>query len=286
MENKHKTSSGKNILLTVLSFALSLTLVFLTFIVVSGVTLFSDKDILPRVSETAYFSDLNNEIVTRCRTIAAKSGVDYSSIESVITSNRVDADFSVYFNSITSENPHAGRETIDEKALSEELYAGIVSADPDITDAEKEEVRQISSNLAKEYKDTVILESFEKFIGFTKDFKSISRYVFFILCALFVYLICVIIYINGKKQKHRLFRKFAVVGGSAGLTVSVLSLIIKFSGIFEQISFASSQREYNLFMSFFDDFLNLSIFVGACWVAVCIVLLVLWYLSVTGRIRK
>ncbi len=286
MENKRKSSSGKNAVLVVLSFFLSLTLVFLTSIVVAEVALFNDRDLLSKVSETTYFSELNNEIVTRCKTVAAKGGVDYANIDSVITSNRVDADFTVYFNSISGENPQAGRDTIDEVSLADEIYASIVKGDPDITDAEKENAKVISAKIAEEYKNTIILEDFEKFIGFSEEYNSFVKYIFFILLALFIYLICVIVSVNGKNQKHRLLRRFAVVGGSAGFTVLVLSLVLKVSGIFEQINFASSQREYNLFMSFFDNFMNMSILVGVCWVAICIVLLVLWYLSVTGRRKK
>ena len=285
MKKNQKTSSTKKTAVIILSFLMSLTIIFLTTIVVLHVTLFNDRGLLNKVSETTYFSELNNEIVTRCKTIAVKSGVDYEAIEPVLTSNRVDADFTVYFSSMNGKNPHAGQKTIEIDKLSEELYNSIVKYDSDITNEEKENVRRISALLANEYKETFILDSFEKFIGFSETFKAYSRYVFFILLALFVYLGFVIVSLNGKSQKHRLFRRFAIVGGSVGLTVLSLSLVMKFTGIFEQITFAASQREYNLFMSFFDDFLNLSIIVGTGWLAASIVLIVLWYLHVTGRAR-
>lgn len=286
MKTKEKNSSSKNIIMVVLSFVLSLTLIALTGIVVLSVTLFNDRGLINKVSETTYFSELNNEIVTRCKTIAAKSGIDYESIEPVLTSNRVDADFTVYFNSMSGKNPNAGQNTIDREKLADDLFQSIVSYDSDITFEEKENARRIALSLADEYKEIFILENFEKFVGFSDVFKTYSRYVFFILLALLVYLSFVVVSLNGKSQKHRLFRRFAITGGSVGLTVLSLSLIMKLTGVFEQITFASSQREYNLFMSFFDEFLNMSIAVGACWVAVCIVLILLWYWSVTGRIRK
>ena len=61
---------------------------------------------------------------------------------------------------------------------------------------------------------------------------------------------------------------------------------MKVSDVLKNINFASTQREYNLFISFFDSFIDMSIIVGAGWLAVCTALLALWYLSVTGRIRK
>ncbi len=286
MELKSKTLSGRSTLITVLAFVMSLALILLTTTVVLHITLFNDRGLFSKVSKTTYFSELNNEIVTRCKTIAAKSGIDYEAIEPVLTSNRVDADFSVYFNAMNSKNPHAGQETLETGELAVELYNSIVKYDVDITNEEKENARRISVLLANEYKETFVLENFEKFISFSETFKTYSRYVFFILVALVVYLGFVIPSLNGRRQKHRLFRKFAVVSGSAGLTVLCLSLIIKFTGVLEQITFASSQREYNLFMSFFNDFLNMSIITGAGWLAVCIALLVLWYFSVTGRTRN
>ena len=207
MEKKPKTSSSKKIAIIVLSFLMSLTIIFLTTIVVLNVTLFNDRGLLNKVSETTYFSELNNEIITRCKTIAVKSGVDYEAIKPVLTSNRIDADFTVYFSSMNGKNPHGGQKTIETDKLSEELYNSIVKYDSDITNEEKEIARRISVRLANEYKETFILESFEKFIGFSETFKTYSRYVFFILLALFVYLGFVIISLNGKSQKHRLFRR-------------------------------------------------------------------------------
>ena len=286
MKTKVKKSSAGNITMIILSFIMSVTLIAMTSIVILNGTFFNDRGLINKVSATTYFSELNNEIVTRCKTIAAKSGINYKAIEPVLTSNRVDGDFTVYFNSMNGKNPHAGQNTIDRDKLAEDLFQSIVSYDSDITFKEKENARRIAVSLADEYKKIFIIENFEKFIGFSEVFKTYSRYVFFILLALFVYLTFVIVSLNGKSQKHRLFRRFAIIGGSVGLTVLSLSLIMKFTGVFEQITFASSQREYNLFMSFFDEFLNMSIIVGTCWVAVCIILIMLWYWSVTGRTRK
>lgn len=286
MQKEHRPSTGRKILISVASFFLSLTFVFLTVIVVSDVTLFNDRDLLSRVSETTYFSELNNEITLRCKTIAAKSGVDYDAISSVITSSRIDSDSTVYFNSMKSEDPDAGHKTIDELSLKTELYESIVASDPDITDSEKVSAEIIAAKIAAEYKRIMILENFENFIEFSGNYKSVSNYVFLILAVLMVYLIYVIISLNRRSQKHRLLCRFAVVGGSTGLTVLALSAVMKFSGVIEKINFASSLREYNLFVSFFTDFINSTLIVGVCWVAVCIVLLVLWYKSVSGRVKR
>lgn len=286
MKKNKKSSPGKNIAVYVVSFFLSLTLVFITSLLVVGGTLFNDKDLLSKVSGTTYFSELNNEIITRCNTVAVKSGVDYKAVESVLTSGRIDSDFTVYFNSVSGKNPKGGRDTIDEKALADELYSAITAYDSDITEEEKANAKVIAERMAKEYKDSIVVESFENYLSFAESFKTVSRYILLILVALAVYLAFVIISLNGKKQKHRLFRRFAIVAGSSGLTVLVFALLTKFSGILEQITFASTQREYNLFMNFFDDFLMLIIAVGVCWTVICIILLVLWYLSVTGRLKK
>lgn len=286
MKNNKKSSPVRNAVLYIVSFFLSLTLVFITSMLVSGVTLFNDKDLLSRVSGTTYFSELNNEIVTRCSTIAAKGGVDYKAVEGVLNAGRIDSDFTVYFNSVSGKNPTGGRGTIDEKALADELYSAIVSYDTDITENEKANAKIIAKKMAEEYKDSVVVESFESYISFADDFKTTGRYVLFGLIALAVYLVVVMVLLNGKKQKHRLFRRFAIVTGSSGLTVLVFSLLVRFSGILEQITFAPTQREYNLFMNFFDDFVAVFTATGVFWTVICIMLLVLWYMSVTGKLKK
>ena len=70
------------------------------------------------------------------------------------------------------------------------------------------------------------------------------------------------------------------------MTVLVNSVLIKVSGVINHITFASTQREYNLFVSFIDGFIDVMIVVGAGWLVISMVLLALWYLSVTGRTRK
>lgn len=286
MAKKNKTFSVKSGVSAVVSFVLSLTMVLLSLIVLMHTTLFNDRTIYSKVTDTAYFAELSNDIVTRCQTIAVKNGIDYSLVENVITSGRVDADYTVYFNSMSGENPYGGRDTIDEKGLAEEIYKSITAADSDMTAEEKENVRFASSEIAEEYKSTMIVETFEKFVGFSETFKAYSKYVFYILAALFVYLTCVVLWLNGKSHKHRLFRKFSIVVGSAGLTVLAFSVFMKVSDVLKNINFASTQREYNLFISCFDSFIDALIIVGAGWLAVCTALLVFWYLSVTGRIRK
>ena len=278
--------SAKDLFVIVLSFVMSLAIIFLTAVVVSNMTLFNDRGLYSKVAKTTYFSELNNEIVTRCKTIAAQSGIDYEAVEPVLSSNRVSSDFSVYFNAMNGKNPHAGQNVINTDKLADELYNSIVKYDPDITKNQKENAQRIAVAMANEYQKIFVLESFEKFIGFSETFKTYSNYVFCILLAVVIYLGLVIFSMNGRRQKHRLLRRFSVTSGSAGLTVLCLSLIMKFTGVFGQITFVSSQREYNLFMSFFDDFVNVLVISGAAWLVACIGLMLIWYLSVTGRIRK
>lgn len=286
MEKKHKSSQGKNALIHIMSFLLALVMIFISTILVAGVTLFNDKNLMEKVSDTTYFSELNNEIVTRCSTIAAKSGISYAAVEPVITSGRIDADFTVYFNSVSKENPTAGRDTVDEKALADEIYSAILSYDPDITEEQKANAKTISARMAEEYKESIVAENFESFIGFFDGYQKISRYVLFVLLALFVYLTCMIVFVNGKDQKHRLFRRFSVVAGSCGVTVLAFSLLVKFSAILEKIAFAATRREYDLFMRFFDEFLSFIMASGIVWIVVCIILISLWYMSVTGKLKR
>ncbi len=286
MESKKTSFSLSGTAFHIVSFFLALAIVFASVMLVAGVTLFNDKDLIDRVSGTTYFSELNNEIVTRCKTVAAKGGVDYEAVEGVISSSRIDADFTIYFNSVSAKDPHAGQKTIDEDALAAELYSAIVKYDPDITDSEKVNAEIIANKMAYEYKSSMVVRNFEEYIGYFSISKTVSRYIFFILMALIAYLIAAMFSLNGKKQKHRLFRRFAIVSGSAGLTVLVCSLLTKFSGILGKISFASTLREYNLFMSFFDDFLTFVIASGVLWILIGVALLTSWYLSVTGRIGK
>lgn len=286
MAKNHKSSLGKNVFIHVLSFLMSLVMIFISVILVSGVTLFNDKDLMHKVSDTTYFSELNNEIVARCSTVAAKSGIDYEAVKPVITSGRIDSDFTVYFNSVSKENPTAGRNTVDEKALADEIYSAILSYDPDITEEEKVAASAISAEMAKEYKASIIAENFEHFMGFVGRYQKISRYILFGLLALFVYLMCMIAFVNGKNQKHRLYRRFSVVSGSCGVTVLAFALLVKFSAVLERISFTETQREYNLFMSFFDEYLSFVMGAGSIWIVVCIILISLWYMSVTGRLKR
>ena len=286
MANKKKSFSAKSIISSVVLFLLSFTIIFMSLITVMHITLFNDRTIYSKVSETTYLAELNKDVVTRCQTVAVKNGVDYSLLENVITPSRIDTDYTVYFNSMSGEDPHGGSDTIDEKGLSEEIYKAITGADSDMTDTDKENVRIASSKIAAEYKATMIVETFEQFVGFSDIFKTYSRYVFFIALALFVYLVCVTVWLNGKSQKHRLFRRFAIVCGASGLTVLVYSVFMKISGVMRNITFAPTQREYNLFLSFFDSFIDAMFVVGAGLIAVCIALIALWYMSVTGRTRK
>lgn len=286
MANNHKSSRGKKILIHFMSLLSALVLIFISTILVAGVTLFNDKDLMLKVSDTTYFAELNNEIVTRCSTVAVKSGIDYEAVKPVITSGRIDSDFTVYFNSVSKENPTAGRDTIDEKALADELYSAIVSYDPDITESEKDNAEIIAGKMAEEYKNAIIAENFESFMAFSDRYQGISRNVLFILLALFAYLTCMMVFANGKDQKHRLFRRFSVVSGSCGVTVLAFSLLVKISAVLEKIAFAETQREYNLFMSFFDNFINCLIGAGCVWVVICAVLVSIWYMSVTGRLKR
>lgn len=286
MESKKTSFSLTDAATHLVSFFLALSIIFSSTMLISGVTLFNDKDLIERVSGTSYFSELNDEIVTRCKTVAAKGGVDYASVEEVISSSRIDADFTIYFNSISAKDPQAGRKTIDEEALAKELYSAIVKYDPDITEDEKANADIIAKKMAYEYKSAMIVRNFEEYLGYFSIAKTVSRYIFFILMALMVYLVLALFSLNGKKHKHRLFRRFAIVSCSAGLTVLAFSLLTKFSGIFSRISFAATQREYNLFMSFFDDFITLVIASGAVWVIIGVALLIAWYMTVTGRLGK
>ena len=286
MATENKSFSAKSVVSVIVSFVLSFTIILMSAITVMHIDLFNDRTIYPKVSETTYLSELNKDIFTRCQTVAVKNGIDYSLLEKVITSSRIDTDYTVYFNSMSGKTPHSGCETINEKALAEEIYKAITKDASVLTNDEMENIRLASSKIAAEYKNTMVVKTFEQFVEFSDVFKTYSRYIFFIALALFIYLVCVTVWLNGKSQKHRLYRKFAVICGSAGLTVLVNSALIKASGVINHITFASTQREYNLFVSFLDEFIDVMSVVGAGWLVICMVLLAFWYMSVTGRKRK
>ncbi len=283
---KHKSSTQKRVTIAVMSFLLSLVLVLLTIVSLANFTLFNDKYINVRIYGTDFFAQLSEDVYVKCKNIADKSGISYEPVADVLTANRIDTDMTVYFDSMSGENPTAGRETIDEEALANEIFHSITSHDSNITESERTNAEIIAEKIAREYKNAIVLDSFEDFIAFSQGYKSVAVYIFIILAALTVYLICVIIFLNGKRQKHRLYRHFAVVGGSSGITVLTLSLILKFSGVFEKMAFASSLREYNLFMDYFSEYMYSAMGVGVSWILICIILLVLWYFSVTGKVRR
>ncbi len=276
----------KNITVTVISFFLSLVLVLLTLMTLADVTLFSDRNIMSRISGTTYFSKLSEDVEINCKNVSSKYGVNYNSVNKVITPVRVETDMKSYFNAISIDEPTAGRLSIDEKKLAKEIYDSILSNDTDITDKQKANAQIISAKIADTYKNTIALSDFEEFISFANGWKSGSLYIFIVLAVLAIFLVFVIVTLNGKRTKHRLYRRFAVVGGSSGFTVLALSLLIKFSGVFEKMTFYNSEREYNLFMDYFNECIDSAITVSLCFIIVCMILLALWYLSVSGRMKR
>lgn len=286
MKAENNTSTGKLVFLQVVSFFMALVIVILSAMTVADLTLFNDRDILSKVSGTNYFSQLNEDIVLKCKTIAAKYGVDYRIIAEVITPGKIDTDMTVYFNSMKIENPNSAKNTINTESLEKQFVEKFKENDAFITDSQKTSLNMIAALIAKEYKAAIIVEHFEAFLFFAREYKHISHYVFWGLVALLVYLICIVFVLNGKNQRHRLLRRYAVSFGSAGLTIMCISIVIKFTEIIERISFVSSEREYNLFVYLFSDFVKNFSIVGIFSVMTAIVLLALWYLSVTGRTKR
>lgn len=265
---------------------MSLILVFISLIAIADVMLFNGNNIYSKVSDTKYFQELKNEISVSINTIAIKNGIPCEAVDSVLTESRIEEDTTVYFDSLSGKNPTAGRDSIDENALANEIYNSIVKYDSNIAESDKNVAKSASLNIAKEYKKILALGHFEKYLAFSEEFKSVSVCILIILLALEVFLSLVVISLNGKRHKHRLYRRFAVVGASSGLTVLIISFIVKFSGVFEKITFYSSEREYNLFTTYFDRFLNCLVIIGIFYVLVNILLLILWYNSVSGKVKR
>lgn len=286
MKEKRKTSTGKTAALSIASFFMALTLIFMSVIVVAEFTMFNDRDILAKVSGTTYFSQLNEDITFKCKTIAAKYGVKYEAISAVITPGKIDTDMTVYFNSVKVKDSVAAEKTINTETLEKELISSFESNDVFITDSQKASVKTVAALVAREYKDAIVIENLQNFMYFVQGYRSVINYVFLGFFALFIYLFFVILTLNGKEQKHRLLRRYAVCCGSAGLTVISISLIIRFTEIIQRISFTESEREYNLFVDMFSDFIRLFSISGGCFLMLAIVLCALWFLSVTGRARR
>ncbi len=283
MKEKQKISSGNQITFLIISFFLAALLVFTSVLVVTQISFFNDREILTKVSQTTYLSQLNEDVTRSCHSIAAKYGVDYGVVSKVITPSRIETDMSVYFNSISSENPEAAESTIDTKRIEENLYSSFVNDKNN--PIEPAVAEKAASLIATSYKETLILEHLESFYKFADDQDAIINYVFWFLAITLVVLAYLLIYKNTSRKKHRLLRKFSVVFSSAGFTIIVLSMIVKFSEILEKIAFYSSEREYNIFMKIFDDCVNSFTFVGAMYVVLGALLMALWYYTVVAGKR-
>ena len=85
---------------------------------------------------------------------------------------------------------------------------------------------------------------------------------------------------NSRRKKHRLLRKYSVVLTSTGISITAISLIVKISGVLERFSLYSSEREYNIFMKIFGDFISSTTLVGGMLVFLGIALMALWYFTV------
>ncbi|MBQ7957255.1 MAG: hypothetical protein IJ279_04385 [Clostridia bacterium] len=286
MKMENNTSTAKQVLLHTVSFFMALAIVFISAMVVADITLFNDRELLSKVSGTNYFSQLNEDVVLKIKTIGAKYGVDYRIITDVITPGKIDTDMTIYFNSLKIEDPDSAKDTIDVKTLEKQLIDKFEENNAFITDSQELSLQTIAALIAEEYKDAIVIEHFEAFLVFAREYRTVSRYVFFGLLVFLIYLVCVVFVLNGKQQKHKLLRRYSISFGSAGLTIICISLVIRFTEIIERVSFVSSEREYNLFVYVFTDFVKNYSIVGVGCVMVAVVLLALWYLSVTGRTRR
>ena len=282
MKEKIKTSSGDRITIIIVSFFLAAVVVFLSILAVAGVTLFNDREIITKVSQTTYSSQLNKDIALSCHSVTDKYGLDYAVVAEVITPSSIETDMSVYFNSISSENPEAAEDTIDTQKLKDKLYNAFLAGDKEINPIVAEKV---ASLIAEEYKETLVLKHLENFYKFADDQKKIIEYAFIFLSILFIVLAYLLIRMNKGRRKHRLLRRFSVVFCSSGLTIVVLSIAIKLSEVLERIAFYESEREYNIFMKIFDDCIGSFTFVGVALVITGALLMGLWYYTVAAGKR-
>lgn len=286
MKTNNNPSTGKQILLHVVSFFLAITIVLILAITSAGLTLFNDRDILSKVSGTNYFSQLNEDITIKCKTIAAKYGVEYKIIAEVITPSKIDADMTVYFNSMKIQNPYDAGKTINTENLKKQLIKKFEENNAFTTDSQKNLINVIAGMIADEYKAAIVVEGFETYLVFAREYKAICRYVLLGSLVVFAYLFCVIFVLNGKTQKHKLLRRYAISFGSAGLTILCVSVIVKFTEVIERISFVEVEREYKLFVYMFTEYIKTFSIAGLFCVMTAVVLLALWYMSVTGRTKR
>ncbi len=285
MKEKQITSSENKKLTIVVSFFLSLTIIVLSLIVVVSVTLFNDREINTKVSQITYTSQLNNDITLASKSIAAKYGMEHSAVADVITPSKISTDMTIYFNAVSSKDPHAAENTISVNELKNQLYNSFLNENKKTTDVEKAKADKASSLIAEEYKKAIILENLEDFYSFADKSKNVFSYIFIAFALVFLVLTYIIIAKNSRRKKHRLLRKFAVVYTSSGFAIIALTVMVKIWGVLERITFYSSQREYNVFMKIFGDFMNSLILVGGMLSLAGIIMMTLWYFTVAAGKR-
>lgn len=280
MNEKRMLSSENKKFNMVVSFFLSLTIFFLAVIVVLNVSLFNDREINKKVSQITYTSQLNNDITLTAKTITAKYGLEYNAVADVITPSKISTDMTIYFNSVSGKDPYAAENTISVNELKNQLYSSFVNKNKRMTDTEQKRAEKAATLIAEEYKKAIVLENLENFYAFADKSRTVVTYVFFFFGIAFLVLNYLMIAKNSRRKKHRLLRKYSVVLTSTGISITAISLIVKISGVLERFSLYSSEREYNIFMKIFGDFISSTTLVGGMLVFLGIALMALWYFTV------
>lgn len=280
MKEKQISSSENKKVNMIVSFFLSLTIIFLTVIAVVNVSLFNDREINKKVSQITYTSQLNNDITLTAKTITARYGLEYDAVVDVITPSKISTDMTIYFNAVSNKDPYSAENTISVNEIKNQLYSSFINENQRMTDTEKAKAEKAATLIAEKYKKAIVLENLESFYSFADKSETASTCAFFVFAVAFLVLNYLLVAKNSKRKKHRLLRKFSVVYTSAGIAITVISLIVKITGVLERISFYSSQREYNIFMKIFDDFMSSMILSGGMLIILGVALMTLWYFSV------
>ena len=203
MKEQRKFSSENQKLNIIVSFFLSLTIIFLALIIAVNIFLFNDRDINKKVSQITYTSQLNNDITLSAKTITSKYGVDYNAVAAVITPSRISTDMTIYFNSVTSKDPYAAENTISVTELKKQLYSSFVNTNKRMTDEEKLKADKAASLIAEEYKKAIVLENLESFYSFADKSKALVPYVFVFFAIVFLVLSYILVAKNSKHKKQK-----------------------------------------------------------------------------------
>ncbi len=286
MSRKNKKSPNKKVFALVLCFAVSLFMSFFTLFIAADTALLNIDHTFSKADVEEFGSDVARDFELQGKTLAAKSGVEYEVISSVINVNKIKKDVNEYFGLIKTDGLITAGQIVNEEAISTAIYNNILSSDIGITELQKQNAKIFADKTATLYKETLVIEDSDKAVSISNGFKVASLIVvpfFVVVCAL---LVLAMISFNGKFKKHRLLRRFSLIFSTTGLTTSVLSFVMKFTDTIRKISFVTDQRDYNLYLDLFENFFNVTLILGLINIVIGIILFIIWRQTAIAKNRE